>query len=760
MLHLKERMENIEFDKLFEPSNKSVIDFFRQSGAGYYIPEYQRGYSWDKDNIIQLLTDISDGVDRLVVSNSTEQEIHFLGTIITVIDQSSKNKDPKGKPTRTDMIIDGQQRILTISIMSSIFVKVLIKYLSKINETSPIYDDVKEVVDTWCKRLMDIVSFDLLRGKPQLKPKVIRGGIDYWTSEDDINIAYVSDIAHYEAELINAFLESKSDLNVKFPVFSTNSNYSANAKRIERWLNKTVGDAHILNDEYPNALDIINSMSQEWLWEYERPILKECVEKQYTSENSTETSTICSLVQTLAACYYLLQRCCFCVIKPENEDWAFDMFQSLNATGTPLTALETFKPVVVNYFKTNKVDYKGSITEKYFSAVENFLSAANTAVQKTKRTNDLIVSFFAAYNGEKVPTHFSGERRALVDSYNMLYTAYEKEAFIKRLGDYSRFYDLWSNYEGEKSFKLNDVNEESELISMLILFLKKSNHRMAITTLGSMYQNVIEGVNGADKEFIETVKATTAFYYIWRTMFPNNGLDNAYRAFFKDCYKHKKTITSSLIKEYFMSVLEAKDVRRNEWKQKAGICLRYSSSNYELVKLALLISATDTIPDPSKHRSIKKGKEGSFDYLKLKLWSSKDLKTIEHIAPQTYSATWDKELYNPDTMFVNSLGNLTLLPVDINSSIGNKSLNEKLLYYKSVAEDDPDAINKIKEQANAIGAQLTDTTIELLRECKYAHHIRPISCLDYSDSWKVDIVRHRTNAMLDIIFDKLLSWLE
>ena len=60
-------MENLEFDKLFEPSNKSVLDFFRQSGAGYYIPEYQRGYSWDKDNINQLLTDISDGVDMKVI---------------------------------------------------------------------------------------------------------------------------------------------------------------------------------------------------------------------------------------------------------------------------------------------------------------------------------------------------------------------------------------------------------------------------------------------------------------------------------------------------------------------------------------------------------------------------------------------------------------------------------------------------------------------------------------------------------------------
>ena len=171
-------MENLEFDKLFEPSNKSVLDFFRQSGAGYYIPEYQRGYSWDKDNIYQLLTDISDGVDRLVTCKSTEQEIHFLGTIITVIDQSSKNKDPKGKPTRIDMIIDGQQRVITISVMASIFVKMLIKYLAQIKQTSEIYADVKEVVDTWSKRLMDIVCFDLLRGKPTLKPKVIRGGVD------------------------------------------------------------------------------------------------------------------------------------------------------------------------------------------------------------------------------------------------------------------------------------------------------------------------------------------------------------------------------------------------------------------------------------------------------------------------------------------------------------------------------------------------------------------------------------------------------
>ena len=196
-------MENLDFDKLFEPSNKSVLDFYRQSGVGYYIPDYQRDYSWDKENINQLLSDIAEGVDRLVTIKSTDKEIHFLGTVITVWDKNNKNKDPKGKPTRIDMIIDGQQRIITITLMASVFIKTLAKCLSQIKASSPLYDSVKEIVNTWNTRLMDIISFDLLRGKPHLKPKVIRGGIDYWTADDDIIDAYQSEFAQYQALFIN-----------------------------------------------------------------------------------------------------------------------------------------------------------------------------------------------------------------------------------------------------------------------------------------------------------------------------------------------------------------------------------------------------------------------------------------------------------------------------------------------------------------------------------------------------------------------------
>ena len=535
--------------------------------------------------------------------------------------------------------------------------------------------------------------------------------------------------------------------------------YDQNVERIERWVNNIVRKSQVEATDYPNAQDILKGISEDLLWDYERPTLKDIIKKHFEEEKTKDSDTLCILVQVLAACYYLLQRCCFCVIKPENEDWAFDMFQSLNTTGTSLTALETFKPVVVNYLKIRNIDYNGSISEKYFSQVQKFLDDNNNTV-KTKRTNDFIVSFFVAYKGEKVPTHFSGERRALVDSYNNLSTEKEKESFIKMMGDYSQFYNLWLIYDGQKPFQINEFNEETELASMLILFLKNSNHRMAITTLGASYSKVLDNESGAAADFIGIIKATTAFYFLWRSAYSNNGLDIAYRDYFHKRFEANLPITLDSLKEHFIQTLKEKGVTSEEWKRKAAANLKYGKNNNDFVRLALLITATDTVPDPETLGSIMKGKSDTCDYLKLKYWNSNDLKTIEHIAPQTNHGAWDKDLYDPDTMFVDSLGNLTLLPVEINSSLSNKGLQEKLLYYKCVAEESQSEIDDLANMAKLMGITLNGDTIQLLRASKYAHHIKPISQFKYSDSCKVDLVEHRTNAMLGIIWDKLYSWLQ
>lgn len=70
----------------------------------YQIPDYQRPYSWDKDNV-------SDLIDDLVTAYLHKDESYFCGSLVLV------------KNTRFDRfdIIDGQQRTTTFTIMSCVF---------------------------------------------------------------------------------------------------------------------------------------------------------------------------------------------------------------------------------------------------------------------------------------------------------------------------------------------------------------------------------------------------------------------------------------------------------------------------------------------------------------------------------------------------------------------------------------------------------------------------------------------------------------
>lgn len=71
----------------------------------YQIPDYQRPYSWDKDNLADLIEDLTNSY------LDNREENYFCGSLVLV-----KNEDDK----RFD-IIDGQQRTTTFTIMSCVF---------------------------------------------------------------------------------------------------------------------------------------------------------------------------------------------------------------------------------------------------------------------------------------------------------------------------------------------------------------------------------------------------------------------------------------------------------------------------------------------------------------------------------------------------------------------------------------------------------------------------------------------------------------
>ncbi len=84
----------------FDSNPTNIGEFFNQKDTIFRVPPYQREYSWSEENIETLLEDLFSG------------ESYFLGTFVLNTEhyKQGKYKD----------IVDGQQRILTITIFFSV----------------------------------------------------------------------------------------------------------------------------------------------------------------------------------------------------------------------------------------------------------------------------------------------------------------------------------------------------------------------------------------------------------------------------------------------------------------------------------------------------------------------------------------------------------------------------------------------------------------------------------------------------------------
>ncbi|WP_297638440.1 DUF262 domain-containing HNH endonuclease family protein [uncultured Clostridium sp.] len=83
-------------------NEKELIRFLESSDTNFVIPVYQRNYDWKKEQCEQLYDDLV----RMIRNN---YKTHFFGTIVSIYNADAK--------TREYLIIDGQQRITTVSIL-------------------------------------------------------------------------------------------------------------------------------------------------------------------------------------------------------------------------------------------------------------------------------------------------------------------------------------------------------------------------------------------------------------------------------------------------------------------------------------------------------------------------------------------------------------------------------------------------------------------------------------------------------------------
>jgi len=116
-------------------------------------------------------------------------------------------------------------------------------------------------------------------------------------------------------------------------------------------------------------------------------------------------------------------------------------------------------------------------------------------------------------------------------------------------------------------------------------------------------------------------------------------------------------------------------------------------------------------------------------------------------------------LYDLNPKLYDSIGNLTLLPESVNKSASNRSWEEKLLYYKHLAEQDPDTLQELSIKAQKSGITLNKNTISMLQSSNYNSHILPILQVENQD-WNKQIVEDRAVRILEIVWNRIIAWLQ
>ena len=85
---------------IIEAEQQNLVKVFSDTYF-FEIPFYQRPYSWEEEQVRELLDDLMDGVER------DREEPYFLGSVVLIKDQD----DPKSQ------VVDGQQRLTTLTML-------------------------------------------------------------------------------------------------------------------------------------------------------------------------------------------------------------------------------------------------------------------------------------------------------------------------------------------------------------------------------------------------------------------------------------------------------------------------------------------------------------------------------------------------------------------------------------------------------------------------------------------------------------------
>ena len=756
----------MELRNIFNATPNSMWQVLCDTGVGFYIPPYQREYNWDRSHIDRLFEDIGHGLQLLVGKTDS---ITFLGTLIVIDRATLPNADKAQLPNNVRLVIDGQQRLTTILLMNICLHDEIKKRGAKFKRRDEkafkwLHYKAIEVENRLQKTFEEDMNWG--EGKYQWYPRIIRAYEDQW-SRLEADAKYNSPIAAFLHDYSNHI---RSDNSNKQYTGQNNQNDKTNSVltnyRMIRSRLRALAKGRHQDLELP-SLDAVARGTQ-----FQDTILK--------AEFSDEVCSILldegnedfkQLLRLILLANFLMERVTVTVVSAYNEDYAFDMFESLNTTGEPLTAFETFKPKVIEVEELPQ--YENSPAREFMKPVENYLERFTKAQERQNGTSQLLLPFALAETGDKLSKRHSDQRRYLRDQYDKWQTSDERYEFLQHLSHTAIFIeDAWKR--GNRSFE-SIAFPNKDIILMCMDLLGRVNHEIAIGPLVRFYSEVRlaspDALESAVQELEKAIKAVTAFSTFWRGIGRTTGdLASQYRELmekgfdelgnqaFCRCPKVGKVLANLTADKLQKALRHVLEDRAGIDSKSSWVKLSFEKPIYKisqpLARFLLFAAMHNTDTDPKNPGFRVAGRNGLLNMLSWEEWK-KDL-TVEHVAPQEPGqGIWPGSLYEkPD--IIEYLGNLTLLPAAENSSFKNKSWSEKKGMYKVLSSSTSEELETCLLEAEDNGIQLGNSTKNLLRGGKSFRHLSAIHELE---TWDEEVVLKRSKRLAKLAWINLSPWL-
>ncbi|MBF6220986.1 DUF262 domain-containing protein [Nocardia abscessus] len=772
----------METREIFDAAPLSVSQFLSEVGQGLYIPPYQRAYTWEQSKVNRLLSDIAHGLDLL---RDLDDSICFLGTVIALRDLKYETVDPKYRehmPNKVMTIIDGQQRLTTLLLLTTVLHEEITVRAKKIGR--------KDEAATWCynhalditKRLTTCYEEDMRWGDFQYYPRLIRSYFDVW-SRNNGEARYTSPIGYY----LHKYGEyARNHDSIKQYTHEPISSVETDGMDIEAYrhldriryqmrtiLRKAVAATEDNDEELqlPSGREIGDSSKiQLALFNSEFP--------PAVISALTEHEDIGRLSRMIVFANYLLNRVTVAVVTAKREDYGFDMFEALNTTGQPLTAIETFKPRALQAEGLD--EWQNSASKKYFDVVEAYLDreASTSADKRQAVTSSILLPFALMEDGTKLTKRLSDQRQYLRKVFDKDANAETKDTVLENrrtvlsgLSQVVRFYEgPWA-----ETPKIPNVGEP-ELqgqAGLALAALRNGGHEIVVGLLTRYFAAhrlaSSEKIGLAGRQFLLAARTCCAFYALWRGAFGGtNGIDAIYRALMKGDVpdsgfaRHTSALTEVPPVEDLQAYLRSALIKRqlgakDEWVAKASLTPVYSSSK-PLTRLLLLAASQNSTPDNNELGLVVRGKNGLLETLTLSRWTDDAVATIEHVAPQKRqdNSGWNDSIYQ-DSELIDRLGNLTLLPRIENASASNREWRLKRLMFQALSAATLDDAEKLITDAKEQGVELSSGAAEIVKQARYLPLVAAVA--QRNEDWTAEFVNTRSERLCELAWDSLAPWL-